>query len=235
MPQRSLRLLFAVALISSARASDPALETAPATPPPTAVAKETSAQYEARVHWLREARFGMFIHWGVYAVTSGEWKGKYYASGGEWIERIGGISVADYKALGKDFTASKYDPKAWADQEGALTGAITLAQPGPDAYLTDWTDSGWYLEYQVKVPAAGKWAVSAEVATETPVKLVLGVRDQKIPLDVPATGGKLSWKTVELGTLDLPSGESTIQLKPGKGDWKGGPSVRRFYLAPAEK
>ena len=64
--------------------------------------------------------------------------------------------------------------------------------------------------------------------------MTLGARDEKISLDIPATGGKSAWKTVELGTLNLPAGETTIQLKPGKGDWKGGPNVRRFVLAPVQ-
>ena len=37
-------------------------------------AKETTAQHDARMQWWREARFGMFIHWGIYAVPArGEW------------------------------------------------------------------------------------------------------------------------------------------------------------------
>lgn len=593
------RILLGLVLVTSARASDPALDAATPTPPPSAAIKETPAQYEARVHWLREARFGMFIHWGVYAVTSGEWKGKYYTSGGEWIERIGKISIADYKALGKDFTASKYDPNAWADmardagmkyvvitakhhdgfalydsqvsdwnsvkasaakrdllaplaeavradglkfclyysqsqdwtnpgggnygddpkwdpaqngdydkylqkialpqvreiltrfhpavlwwdtpvsmtparakpfadllretpdilsnsrlgggyggdtgnaeqgvpsrfsgggkllevcmtingtwgykekdqdwkstrqllhvltdtaskggnlllnvgptaegefppatvdrlqaigrwmkvngeaiyatdagpfprplpwgrttqkqtadgsttlylhvwnwpedgklllaplqekpvsgrllatgapvsavstpaglvvtlpghapdadvsvvalqfaspltvtqknfnvpgadgrieigaldsyQGGTLNGAITVANAGPDAYLTGWTDAGWYVEYEVKTPTAGKWKVSAEIAAEVPANLTLNVRDAKVPVpvEITPTGGKQAWKTVDLGTLDLHAGETTIQLKPGK-QWKAGPELRRFWLTPVK-
>lgn len=37
---------------------------------------ETQEQRDARMQWFREARFGMFIHWGPYAVAAGEWKGK---------------------------------------------------------------------------------------------------------------------------------------------------------------
>jgi alpha-L-fucosidase len=32
--------------------------------------------HDARVEWWREARFGMFIHWGIYSLPGGEWKGK---------------------------------------------------------------------------------------------------------------------------------------------------------------
>ncbi len=38
--------------------------------------KESAAERDARMAWFREARFGMFIHWGVYSVPAGEWKGK---------------------------------------------------------------------------------------------------------------------------------------------------------------
>ena len=46
------------------------------------------------------------------------------------------------------------------------------------------------------------------------------------------TGAKQAWKTIDLGTLDLPAGESTVQLKPVKPDWKRGPDLRRFWLTP---
>ena len=37
---------------------------------------ESEAEHDRRMKWFREARFGMFIHWGLYAVPAGEWKGK---------------------------------------------------------------------------------------------------------------------------------------------------------------
>ena len=48
----------------------------------TAIAKdywldETPAERDARMQWWVEARFGMFIHWGLYAVPAGEWNGKH--------------------------------------------------------------------------------------------------------------------------------------------------------------
>ena len=50
---------------------------------------ETRAQHDARMEWWREAKFGMFIHWGVYSVPAGDWNGKTdYA---EWIMEQGQI------------------------------------------------------------------------------------------------------------------------------------------------
>ena len=74
-------------------------------------AEETSV---GRLQWFKDARFGMFIHWGVYAVPAGEWQGKSVPGIGEWIMLRGKILVADYKAFASDFTAANYDPAAWA-------------------------------------------------------------------------------------------------------------------------
>ena len=49
--------------------------------------------------WWRDARFGMFIHWGVYAVPAGDYKGQRFDHIGEWIMLDGHIPVAEYRAL----------------------------------------------------------------------------------------------------------------------------------------
>ena len=46
---------------------------------------ETPAQRDARMAWWREARFGMFIHWGLYSIPAGTWDGKPIPGVGEWI------------------------------------------------------------------------------------------------------------------------------------------------------
>ncbi len=48
---------------------------------------------DQRMKWWREARFGMFIHWGLYAVPAGEWKGKRIPGIGEWIMERADIPV----------------------------------------------------------------------------------------------------------------------------------------------
>src|SRR5687767_2505806 len=75
-----------------------------------------SAQSNAndeRMRWWREARFGMFIHWGVYAVPAGTHKGQKINRIGEWIMNRGKIPVAEYKRYAKEFNPVKYDPDAW--------------------------------------------------------------------------------------------------------------------------
>ncbi len=66
-----------------------------------------------RMEWWREARFGMFIHWGVYAVPAGIYKGQKINRIGEWIMNRGKIPVAEYQEFAKEFNPVKYDPEAW--------------------------------------------------------------------------------------------------------------------------
>ena len=56
-------------------------------------ADETPAQRDARMKWWREARFGLFIHWGVYSVPAGTYKDKQIGGIGEWIMHNGKIPV----------------------------------------------------------------------------------------------------------------------------------------------
>jgi alpha-L-fucosidase len=75
---------------------------------------ETKAERDARMAWWRDARFGMFIHWGIYAVPAGQWQGKFCPPGGaEWIMESRHIPVKDYEQFAKKFNPTKYDPAAW--------------------------------------------------------------------------------------------------------------------------
>ena len=67
----------------------------------------------ARIEWWREARFGMFIHWGLYAVLAGEWQGQRIRGIGEWIMHIAKIPVHDYAVLTKRFNPDSFDADAW--------------------------------------------------------------------------------------------------------------------------
>ncbi|MBT8037250.1 MAG: alpha-L-fucosidase [Verrucomicrobiae bacterium] len=76
---------------------------------------ETPAQRDARMDWWRKAKFGMFIHWGVYAVPSGQFEGKKIGGYGEWILLNAKIPVATYKSYAKEFNPVNYNPQAWVD------------------------------------------------------------------------------------------------------------------------
>lgn len=60
--------------------------------------------YEKRVQWYTDARFGMFIHWGLYAIPAR----------GEWVRNYEEIPLEDYEPLKYEFQPSCYEPKEWA-------------------------------------------------------------------------------------------------------------------------
>ena len=76
--------------------------------------KETPAERDKRMAWWREARFGMFIHWGLYAVPAGTWKGKRVGGIGEWIMHRARIPVAEYEKLAPQFNPVKFNAREWA-------------------------------------------------------------------------------------------------------------------------
>ena len=79
-------------------------------------AHEYGASHEARMQWWRAARFGMFIHWGVYSVPAGVWHGTNVTrSGAEWIMNRGRIPFAEYQQLPAQFNPVKFDAAAWVD------------------------------------------------------------------------------------------------------------------------
>lgn len=78
-------------------------------------ANETETERDARMEWWREARFGLFIHWGLYAVPAGTYNGEKIPSIGEWIMLKGEIPVEEYKAYADAFNPTEYDPEYWAE------------------------------------------------------------------------------------------------------------------------
>lgn len=83
-----------------------------ALPATAGIPGETAEQKAARMKWFNDARFGMFIHWGVYSVPAGEWNGK--TGYGEWIMESAKIPVSTYEKFAERFNPVKYDPQAWA-------------------------------------------------------------------------------------------------------------------------
>jgi len=64
---------------------------------------ETSGQHQARLSAWREARFGLFMHWGLYSILGR----------GEWVQWNEQIPVDEYAKLADRFTPSHFDPNAW--------------------------------------------------------------------------------------------------------------------------
>ena len=79
----------------------------------TTFAPSFAADGNERLGWWRDAHFGMFIHWGLYAVPAGEWKGQQINGIGEWIMNRAKIPVVEYEQLAKQFNPEKFNAEEW--------------------------------------------------------------------------------------------------------------------------
>ncbi|MCG8308774.1 MAG: alpha-L-fucosidase [Cytophagales bacterium] len=75
--------------------------------------KENKAPGESnnKLDWFHEAKFGLFIHWGLYAVPAGAWEGK--TGYGEWIQYGAGIPGAVYEKFASQFNPSNFNAEEW--------------------------------------------------------------------------------------------------------------------------
>lgn len=70
----------------------------------TYVPEKVHRQDERKMQWFRDAKFGMFIHWGLYSMLEK----------GEWVLFSESLDVREYEKLAGDFEAGKFDARAWA-------------------------------------------------------------------------------------------------------------------------
>lgn len=116
----SIAAAFATLVVGTSRGSEPWVGGAPveSLPPSLESLAPGSAPLQPSAHapdprlaWWREARFGMFIHWGLYAVPAGEWKGG--TDHGEWIMNTAHIPVPEYEKFLAEFNPVKFNADAW--------------------------------------------------------------------------------------------------------------------------
>ena len=74
---------------------------------------ESVQDKDARMEWWRDATFGMFIHWGPYAVPAGFYNGKEVKGVAEWIMHTGNIPINEYETYVKQFNPTQFNAKEW--------------------------------------------------------------------------------------------------------------------------
>src|SRR6188508_1359817 len=79
----------------------------------TAAPKPPDPAKEKRLEWFREAKYGMFIHWGLYAIPAGEWNGRRCLGLGEWVMNRCQVPVKDYEKLAARFNPVKFNADEW--------------------------------------------------------------------------------------------------------------------------
>jgi alpha-L-fucosidase len=86
--------------------------------------------------WWRDARFGIFIHWGLYSIPAGTWEGKTYGGAAEWLLNTAQIDPIRWeRELVPQFNPVKFDPQSWArlfEESGA--GYIVLTSKHHDGF-----------------------------------------------------------------------------------------------------
>ncbi len=112
-------------------------------------AAKLQADKDRRMAWFREAKFGMFIHWGLYSIPGGVWDGKNIPSAAEWILNTAKIKIEDYHPLQKQFNPTQFDAKEWvriAKDAGMKYIVITSKHHEGfglwDSKLTNWDIGG---------------------------------------------------------------------------------------------
>ena len=130
----------------------------------TPVATESLEQRAERMQWYRDARFGMFIHWGPYAALGGEYRGKKVGWIAEWIQHTARIPAKEYETMSSEFNPVKFDAREWvgiAKAAGMKYIAITSKHHDGfcmwDSKLSDYNIAKW---------TAFKRNVIAELARE---------------------------------------------------------------------
>src|SRR6516164_2530887 len=78
-----------------------------------AAAPPAKMTQDEKMKWFREAKFGLFIHWGLYCIPAGEWKGKPINGIGEWIMKRAEVPVKEYEQLAGQFNPTKFNAEAW--------------------------------------------------------------------------------------------------------------------------
>jgi len=110
---------------------------------PVTCRAETQSELDHRMAWFREARFGLFIHWGVYSVPAGEWgTNKNY---GEWFLEETKMPVSQYEKFASQFNPVKFDAREWVRlAKSAGMKYIVITSKHHDGFgmfpsdLTDW-------------------------------------------------------------------------------------------------
>lgn len=88
-------------------ASGESTETVPAT-------RQAQPEEDERLLWWRDAKFGMFIHWGLYAIPAGTWEGKVYPGAAEWLMDSAKIPPEAYAPLAARFNPRGFNAQEWA-------------------------------------------------------------------------------------------------------------------------
>ena len=134
-----MRLPLACLLAALAACSTHDSNTTPRPPSPTAA----PASHDDRMAWWREARFGMFVHWGLYAIPQGAYGGK--TDYGEWIRDSAQIPIDTYDRFQSQWNPTAFDADAWARaaKEAGMKYLVLTSKHHDGFCLFDSAETEW--------------------------------------------------------------------------------------------
>lgn len=122
---------------------------------PNSYTGQSASEHDKKMDWWRKARLGMFIHWGVYAVPAGAYKGQDIDGLGEWIMHDASIPRKEYEQFARQFNPVKYNPEAWVRmaKDAGMKYIVITAKHHDGFALFDSKASDWNV---VKATPYGK-------------------------------------------------------------------------------
>lgn len=192
----------------------------------TAYSQKTLTK-EERMGWWREAKFGMFIHWGVYAQFAGVYNGHEQLRGGaEWIMNRSKIPVAEYQAMAKNFNPVKYNPEAWVKmaKDAGMKYIIITAKHHDGFALFNSKASKWDI---TDATPYGKDLLKplAEACKKQGIKLGFYYSQAQ---DWNNPGGSAARKEMKEGWLNPDSAKIDAYTLAHKGHWDPAQETRTF-------
>jgi alpha-L-fucosidase len=189
------------------------------------IAQDTSKN--ARMQWWREARFGMFIHWGVYSQWAGVYQGQHQARGGaEWIMNRSKIPVSEYQQRARSFNPTAYDADAWVRlaKEAGMKYIIITAKHHDGFALFNSKASKWDI---TDATAYGKDLLKplAEACKRHAMKLGFYYSQAQ---DWNNPGGSVARKEMREGWPNPDSARVDAYTAAHKGHWDPAQETRSF-------
>lgn len=182
---------------------------------------------DERMAWWREAKFGMFIHWGIYAQFAGVYKGHEQLRGGaEWIMNRSKIPVAEYQEMAKSFNPVKYDPDAWVRmaKDAGMKYLIITAKHHDGFALFNSKASKWDV---TDATAYGKDLLKPLAAACKKYGIKLGFYYSQAQ-DWNNPGGSAARKEMREGWLNPDSAKIDAYTAANKGHWDPAQMTRTF-------
>ncbi len=167
--------------------------------PVATLAADSGQPVDERTQWFKDAKFGMFIHWGVYSMFAGSYQGKVVPSYGEWIMNRARIPIKEYKDMAAEFNPVNYDPEGWAQmaQDAGMKYMVITAKHHDGFAMFDSKHSDWNVVEHTKW---GKDLIAplAKACQKRGIKFGLYYSQSLDWNNAGATGGAKHWDFANL-------------------------------------